>query len=367
MSFISAIANLEAPISEQKSIPSNHFSIDRFDVAMETLDFISMLNTENIDLLNLIMVVRMDSSAIEHLNTTADYKGILDIISSGDVERLNKRLKISNEDLFNRTNAGIRDVYVSSLTEDVTNFIGNLWNAIKSSLQKTYAWSTNLGSENSTVDLCKKSIEAINQNFNTSGNASVACDMIDPEDWMAKADECSKLLAALTALITGASQSVITGQLNEKSLQDQLLGMMQRANIEQIKLVIESGPSSSSFRFPGINSSRIELKDTKESVLTYGQKYTELLTNLDNMNKSIVGYAQAIVAAQTQYKCNTDCAAVVSNIGSATQMITKAVVAADSYILGSISVGLLDITKKISDSLNTLPSNQTNTPEANAQ
>jgi len=349
---------IRSNVPEKKELPTDYSSMERYDRSMQILEFISGMNADNADLSHLVSTIHMESVAIQHLKESPDYKGILDVISMQNVDSLNKRLGITHEDLFDRTDAGIRDVYVSSLTEDVNNFIGNLWAAIKSSLQKTYSWSTNLGSENSTIDLCKKMLESVKAILTSKGNAAITCDMIDPEDWKIKAAECSNLLRALTELIANATQVVITGQLNEKSLQDQLLGMMQRANISQIKLVIETGPSSSSFQLPGVSSARVELKDTQQEILSCGQVYVELLSNLDNLNKGIVPYAQAIEAAQNQYKCNTNCAAVVSNISSASAMITKAIVAVDSYILGTISESFLDILKKIEGSIGSLPEAQ---------
>ena len=79
-----------------------------------------------------IDMVKMEMAAIDLLqNNKSGYTGIIDILSKGNLETFHKRLGISDNDLFNRSETGKRDVYVSSLTEDVANFIAKLWDPLE--------------------------------------------------------------------------------------------------------------------------------------------------------------------------------------------------------------------------------------------
>lgn len=69
----------------------------------------------------------------------------------------------------------------------------------------------------------------------------------------------------------------------------------------------------------------------------------------------MAAYAQNITTAQTQYKCNTDCAAAIGNISSATQMITKSIVSINSYSSEVIANSVLDILSKVSGAIGSMP------------
>lgn len=306
----------------------------------------------------IISEIKLESAALEAMNGSKEYKGILDILSHGDMDSFHNRLGISANDLFNRSKAGKRDIYISSLTEDVTNFISNLWNAVRSAIQKVYDWSTNLSNEGTKIGICKKQVEAAIQAISSKGSASITCDICDIDDWKFKASEVIKLYGIIQELLTTATQSIITGQLNENALQDQMLGKMQRNNVTNIKLVIADGAKSSSFLFPGIGTGRIEIKDASQSLNECKQLYDQVLAKITAINEAIAAYAQNVTTAQTQYKCNTDCAAVVSNISSATQFIAKSVVSINNYVAETMSNCLIDIATKITSATASLPDQQ---------
>lgn len=306
----------------------------------------------------IINEIKLETAAMEAMSNSKEYKGILDILSRGDLDNFHKRLGISNNDLFNRSDVGKRDIYISSLTEDVTNFIAQLWNAVKNAIQKVYDWSNNLTGENTKIGICKKQVDAAIQAITSKGTVSLTCDICDIDDWKSKATEVIKLYGIIQELLTTATQSIITGQLNENALQDQLLGKMQRNNILNIKLVIADGSKSSSFVFPGIGTGRIEIKDASQCLNECKQLYDQVLSKIASINEAIAAYAQNVTTAQNQYKCNTDCAAVVSNISSATQMITKSIVSINNYVTETITNCLTDIALKINSSTANLPDQQ---------
>lgn len=314
-----------------------------------TRDSILQLNHAHTSLL-------WNSAALEQIQKNKkEFRGVVAVLSRGNLDEFHARLGLRKEDLFGRSPEGVRDIYISSLTEDVTRFIENLWTAVKQSVQQVYDWSINLSSENTKIALCKKLIEETNAVLASKGSISVSCDMTDPDDWKRKVTECIALYTVLEELLTTATQSVISGQLSEKTLQDQLLGKMQRANIEEIKLNIQNDYKSSSFVFPGISSSRIELPNAQEAIGQYQNLMNNLLQKIDEVNKLIPAYAQNVNAAQTQYKCNTDCVAVVSNISSATQLVSKTIVSINSYVQETIANGLIDILSKVSTAAKSLP------------
>ena len=308
----------------------------------------------------IINEIKLETAAIESMGSSKEYKGILDILSHGDMDNFHKRLGISSNDLFNRSDSGKRDIYISSLTEDVTNFIAQLWNAVRNAIQKVYDWSNNLTGDNTKIGICKKQTDAAIQSVSQKGTVSLTCDICDINDWKAKATEVIKLYGIIQELLTTATQSIITGQLNENALQDQLLGKMQRNNILNIKLVIADGSKSSSFVFPGIGTGRIEIKDVSQCLNECKQLYDQVLTKIASINEAIAAYAQNVTTAQNQYKCNTDCAAVVSNISSATQMITKSIVSINNYVTETLTNCLTDIASKINTSIANLPEQQQN-------
>ena len=306
----------------------------------------------------IINEIKLEVAAMEAMSGSKEYKGILDILSRGDMDGFHNRLGISANDLFNRSEAGKRDIYISSLTEDVTNFIANLWNAVRSAIQKVYDWSTGLSGEGTKIGICKKQVESAIQDISSKGSASITCDICDIDDWKFKASEVIKLYGIIQELLTTATQSIVTGQLNENALQDQMLGKMQRNNITNIKLVIADGAKSSSFQFPGIGTGRIEIKDASQSLNECKQLYDQVLAKIASINEAIAAYAQNVTTAQTQYKCNTDCAAVVSNISSATQFIAKSVVSINNYVAETLSNCLIDIAAKITSATASLPDQQ---------
>ena len=306
----------------------------------------------------IINEIRLEVAAMEAMDGSKEYKGILDILSHGDMDRFHNRLGISSNDLFNRSEAGKRDIYISSLTEDVTNFISQLWDAVRSAIQKVYDWSTGLANEGTKVGICKKQLEASIQAIAAKGSASITCDICDIDDWKFKAAEIIKLYGIIQELLATATQSIVTGQLNENALQDQMLGKMQRNNIAAIKLVIADGAKSSSFLFPGIGTGRIEIKDAAQSLNECKDLYNQVLDKIASINEAVAAYAQNITTAQNQYKCNTDCAAVVSNISSATQFIAKAIVSINNYVAETLSNCLIDIATKITSATASLPNQQ---------
>lgn len=302
--------------------------------------------------------ITMELAALEQFSNGGSCTGIIDIISGGNVESFNKRLGISAADLFDRTEAGKRDIYISSLTEDVSNFIGNLWNAIRSAIQKVYDWSGNITNKESRIGMATAQLDAAINAVTAKGNVSVTCDMADLGDWTAKANEVLKLYQVLLEIINGSAQSITSGQLNENSLQDQLLGKMQRASILGIKLNIQDGAKSSSFMFPGISSGRVELKDAQQGLNECKQLFGQVIGKIGEINQALAAYAQHITTAQTQYKCNTDCAAVVSNISSATQMVTKTIVSVNSYVAEQIAGAIIDIAGKVVGAVGPAPAPQ---------
>ena len=303
-----------------------------------------------------IDMVRMEMAAINLLeNNNSGYKGIIDILSRGNIETFHKRLGISDNDLFNRSEAGKRDVYVSSLTEDVTNFIANLWNAIRNAIQKVYDWSGNLYSDNSKIGLCKKQFETVLPTLQSKGDVNVTVDASDINDLKTKINNLLRLYQVMSELIASAGQSVTTGQLTEKALQDQLLGKMQRANIEDIKLEIGPGSKSSAFRFSGVSSGRIEIQHAAQVIQDLKSQFDAVIGQIEALNKAMSSYAQNITTAQTQYKCNTDCAAAVGNISSTTQMITKSIVSINSYSSEVIANAVLDILGKVGGAIGSMP------------
>lgn len=315
----------------------------------------------------IVNMIRMESAAIESMNTAGSYQGIIDIVSNGNIDQFHKRLGISEADLFGRSDSGKKDIYISSLTEDVTNFIAQLWEAVKTAIQKVYDWSTNLTSESSKIASCKKQLDAVIQMVSTKGNVSVTCDMCDINDWGIKASQVLRLYAILEELFTTASNSIVSGQLNENMLQDQLVGKMQRNNITDIKLVIADGVKSSSFMFPGIGTSRLEVKDASAALNNCKQTYEAMIGKISSINNAISSYAQSILNAQTQYKCNTDCAAVVSNISSATQLITKSVISINNYVTETLTNCLVDIVSKINSAASKMPDQAPQQPQPEQQ
>lgn len=357
-------------IKPSKQNTTNTVPFTRFDYAVastENLEQVSDIRECVRGIGNIISEVKLESVAIEAMNSSNDYKGILDILSHGDMDSFNHRLGLSSADLFGRSENGKRDIYVASLTEDVTNFIAQLWDAVRRAIQKVYDWSTNLSNETTKIGICKKQLEASIQAVSSKGSVSVTCDICDIEDWKVKAAEVIKLYSVIQELLTTATQSIITGQLNENALQDQLLGKMQRNNIASIKLVIADGAKSSSFLFPGIGTGRIEIKDAAQSLNDCKQLYDQILAKIGAINEAIAAYAQNVTTAQTQYKCNTDCAAVVSNISSATQMVVKAVVSVNNYVAETLTNCLIDIASKINSATAKLPAQQPATQPAVAQ
>lgn len=308
--------------------------------------------------------IKLEVAAMEVMTGSKEYKGILDILSHGDMDGFHNRLGISSNDLFNRSEAGKRDIYVSSLTEDVTNFISQLWDAVRSAIQKVYDWSTGLSNENTKIGICKKQVEASIQAISAKGSASITCDICNIDDWKIKASEVIKLYGIIQELLTTATQSIVTGQLNENALQDQMLGKMQRNNVAEIKLVIADGAKSSSFLFPGIGTGRIEIKDASQSLNECKDLYEQILAKIASINEAIAAYAQNVTTAQNQYKCNTDCAAVVSNISSATQFIAKSIVSVNNYVVETLSNCLIDIASKITSATASLPDQQQAQPAA---
>lgn len=303
-----------------------------------------------------IDMVKMEMAAIDLLqNNKSGYTGIIDILSKGNLETFHKRLGISDSDLFNRSETGKRDVYVSSLTEDVANFIAKLWDAVRNAIQKVYDWSNNLYSDNSKIGLCKAQFETVLSTLQSKGDVTITVDMTDPQDLHVKIASILKLYQVLEELVAGAGQTVASGQLTEKSLQDQLLGKMQRANIADIKYEIGNNPSSSSFRFNGISSGRIEFKDATNEITKIKTEFEAILGKIEALNKAIAAFAQNITTAQTQYKCNTDCAAAVGNISSSTQVITKGIVSINSYVSEVIANAILDILGKIATAIGAMP------------
>ena len=142
----SSIANLEE--IDREAIKNNwrdlffNYSICQHEELKNVLEEINTTNECD--------MIRMEMAAINLLqNNKSSYSGIIDIISRGNLDTFHKRLGISDNDLFGRSEAGKRDVYVSSLTEDVVNFIAKLWEAVRNAIQKVYDWSNNLYSDNS--------------------------------------------------------------------------------------------------------------------------------------------------------------------------------------------------------------------------
>lgn len=311
----------------------------------------------------IVNTLKLECAAIESLSNAGSYQGIIDILSNGNIDQFHKRLGISEADLFGRSEACKKDIYISSLTEDVTNFISQLWDAIKNAIQKVFDWSTNLTSDYSKISICKKQMDAAIQSVSSKGNISVTCDMCDINDWSIKAGQVLKLYAILEELFATASNSITTGQLNENMLQDQLVGKMQRNNIVDIKLVILDGAKSSSFTFPGICTSRFEVKDVATTLNNCKQTYDSVVAKISEINNAISTYAQNITTAQTQYKCNTDSAAVVSNISSATQLITKSIISLNNYVAETLTNCLVDIVSKINSAASKLPDQTPQEPE----
>ena len=130
---------------------------------------------------------------------------------------------------------------------------------------------------------------------------------------------------------------------------------MQRANISEIKYDIGNAPSSSSFRFNGIASGRIEFKNAASQLTEIKNNFDAILAKIVSLNKAVAAYAQNITTAQTQYKCNTDCAAAVGNISSATQVITKGIVSINSYASETIANAVLDILGKVANTIGAMP------------
>ena len=356
MGKFSDLVNIEIPKKHNDESP---FTNKKYlQESIENLDQVSSIRDCIREIAPIINSIKMECAAIESLQSNSDFTGIIDIISKGDVDGFHKRLGITNSDLFGRSDKGKRDIYVSSLTEDVTNFISQLWDAVRSAIQKVYDWSMNLVSENSKIAICKQQVDAAIQAMSTKGNATVTCDMCDVNDWEIKANQILKLYTVLEELFTTATQSIVTGQLNENMLQDQLVGKMQRNNIIDIKLVITDGVKSSSFVFQGIGTGRIEVTDAGTTLTNCKQMYDSIIAKIGNVNNAIATYAQNITAAQSQYKCNTDCAAVVSNISSATQLITKAVVSINNYVTETLTNCLMDIASKINMASQKLPDQQ---------
>ena len=102
----------------------------------------------------------------------------------------------------------------------------------------------------------------------------------------------------------------------------------------------------------------IEIKDASQSLNECKQLYDQVLAKIAAINEAIAAYAQNVTTAQTQYKCNTDCAAVVSNISSATQFIAKSVVSINNYVAETLSNCLIDIATKITSATASLPDQQ---------
>lgn len=356
MSYFSTLNNLKP--KEEDRVLDPVMTFDYAQQLFEHHEQLSMVMDAIRHCQPLTRQINMELAAIEQFSKGGSCVGILDIISGGNIESFNKRIGISASDLFGRSESSKRDIYVSSLTEDVTNFIGNLWNAIRNAIQKVYDWGTNITNGEGRVMMAKGQIDNAINALNAKGNASITCDMTDPADWMAKASECLKLYQVLIEILTTSGQSITSGQLTENSLQDQLLGKMQRASIVNIKLNIQDGHKSSSFMFPGICSGRIELNDTAQTLSECKQILEQIIGKINELNQALAAYAQNITTAQTQYKCNTDCAAVVSNISSATQMVTKTIVSVNSYVVETISGGLIDIGGKIIGAIGPVPQQQ---------
>ena len=68
----------------------------------------------------IINEIKLEVAAMEAMSGSKEYKGILDILSHGDMEGFHSRLGISSNDLFNRSETGKRDIYISSLTKYMT-------------------------------------------------------------------------------------------------------------------------------------------------------------------------------------------------------------------------------------------------------
>ncbi len=357
MAKFSDILNIETKQKEEV-ISSSLLSFDYAHASALNFEQVSDIRKSIRAISPIIQEIQLETAAMETMGKSKDYKGILDILSHGNMDEFHNRLGISNNDLFNRSEAGKRDIYISSLTEDVTNFIAQLWDAVRNAIQKVYDWSTNITAENGKIGICKKQLDGTVQHLASKGSASITCDIIDIDDWKFKATEVIKLYGILQELLTTATQSIITGQLNENALQDQLVGKMQRNNITGIKLIIADGAKSSAFVFPGIGTGRIDIPDVSASVNECKQLYEQIIAKVAAINEAIAAYAQNVTAAQNQYKCNTDCAAVVSNISSATQMIAKSIVSINNYVVETITTCLVDIISKINSAVANLPAQQ---------
>lgn len=357
MSKFSDILNVEVQEKEERGCsPISCF--DYANASTLNLEQVADIRDSIRRITPIINEIKLEVAAMETMGSSNSYSGILDILSHGDLDGFHKRLGITANDLFNRSEAGKRDIYISSLTEDVTNFIAQLWDAVRSAIQKVYDWSTNIAAENGKIGICKKQLDGTVQHLASKGSASITCDIIDIDDWKFKATEVIKLYGILQELLTTATQSIITGQLNENALQDQLVGKMQRNNITGIKLIIADGAKSSAFLFPGIGTGRIDIPDASASVNECKQLYEQIIAKIAAINEAIAAYAQNVTAAQNQYKCNTDCAAVVSNISSATQMIAKSIVSINNYVVETITICLVDIISKINSAVAKLPAQQ---------
>jgi len=356
MAKFSDLVNIKVQEKEEKVSPILCF--DYANASTLNLEQVADIRESIRAISPIINDIKLEVAAMESMTGSKEYKGILDILSHGDMDGFHKRLGITANDLFNRSEEGKRDIYISSLTEDVTNFIANLWNAVRNAIQKVYDWSTNLTSESTKIGICKKQVESAIQAISAKGSASITCDICDIEDWKFKASEVIKLYGIIQELLTTATQSIVTGQLNENALQDQMLGKMQRNNVNSIKLVIADGAKSSSFVFQGIGTGRLEVKDASQSLNECKQLYDQVLAKIASINEAIAAYAQNVTTAQTQYKCNTDCAAVVSNISSATQFIAKSVVSINNYVAETLSNCLIDIAAKITSATASLPDQQ---------
>lgn len=361
MAKFSDILNAESNKKEEV-ISSSLLSFDYAHASAMNFEQVADIRKSIRAISPIIQEIQLETAAMETMSKSKDYKGILDVLSHGNMDEFHNRLGISNSDLFNRSEAGKRDIYISSLTEDVTNFIAQLWDAVRKAIQKVYDWSTNLSGENAKIGLCKKQVDTVVQSLASKGNASITCDICDINDWKFKANEVIKLYGIIQELLTTATQSIITGQLNENALQDQMLGKMQRNNITSIKLVIADGAKSSSFIFQGIATGRLEITDASQNLNECKQLYEQVIAKIAAVNEAIAAYAQNVTAAQNQYKCNTDCAAVVSNISSATQMIAKSIVSVNNYVVETLSNCLTDIAGKIGSAVANLPDTQVQEP-----
>lgn len=354
MSKFSDLINIKPQVKEERGC-SPTMELDYSNTSTLNFEQVSDIR-DSIRLISpIVNMLKMECAAIECLSSNKNYQGIIDIISNGNLDQFHKRLGLSESDLFGRTDKGKADIYISSLTEDVTNFISQLWDAIRTAIQKVFDWSTNITSDSSKITSCKKLLDSVIQTASSKGNVAITCDMCDVNDWCTKANQVIKLYSILEELFTTATQSIVTGQLNENMLQDQLTGKMQRNNITEIKLVITDGVKSSSFAFPGIATARFEVKDVGATLTNCKQIYEAIIGKIGSINNAITTYAQSVTAAQTQYKCNTDCAAVVSNISSATQLITKSTVSINNYVVETLTNCLTDITSKINTTIGKLP------------